>query len=118
MIGSGIVQGLTPERTAKLEKLKNELEELNRAVQSIGGGNQFETEGLVRAFHDKEVEIKSFLRNEDVNKETRQGDVNRVRTVAEIDQANFRRMEEEFRLAGWIHTSWSSISAPDDSERS
>ncbi|MBF8274908.1 MAG: hypothetical protein HW380_4013 [Magnetococcales bacterium] len=115
---SGTIQGLTPEGIKKLEKLKGELEMLNRAVQNIAGKNPYETEGLIRAFQDKEAEIKRFLWDENIVKEARQGDADRMLTVAQMDQANSRRMEEEFRLAGWIHTSWSSISAPDDPERS
>lgn len=60
---SGTILGLTPEGIKKLEKLKGELEGLNRAVQNSTGKNQYETEGLIRAFQDKETEIKRFLQN-------------------------------------------------------
>ncbi|MBF0131495.1 MAG: hypothetical protein HQL75_02770 [Magnetococcales bacterium] len=37
-------------------------------------------------------------------------------TVAQMDRAHARRMEEEMRLSGMKHTSWSSISACDDED--
>ncbi|MBF0133808.1 MAG: hypothetical protein HQL75_14635 [Magnetococcales bacterium] len=56
------IQGLTPEGINKLEKLKGELEVLSQAMRDLEGKNKYEVEGLVRAFHDKEVEITRFLR--------------------------------------------------------
>lgn len=39
-------------------------------------------------------------------------------TLAQMDRANARRMDEEIRLAGWIPTSWSAISTLDDPDHS
>ncbi|MBF0137662.1 MAG: hypothetical protein H7833_10045 [Magnetococcus sp. DMHC-1] len=55
------VQGLTPEAIRKLEKMKAELESLNRAMQNLDGKSTFEVEGRIRAFMDKETEIRQFL---------------------------------------------------------
>ncbi len=53
---------LTPEGIAKLERLKSELEALQAAMSNPEKMNRFEIEGRVRAFQDKETEIKTFLR--------------------------------------------------------
>ncbi|MBF0455003.1 MAG: hypothetical protein HQL72_09360 [Magnetococcales bacterium] len=55
-------QGLTPEGIQKLEALKAELEGMSLAIQNLEGKDQYEIEGRIRAFQDKEAEIKTFLR--------------------------------------------------------
>ncbi|MBF0370247.1 MAG: hypothetical protein HQL52_12410 [Magnetococcales bacterium] len=54
-------QAITPEGIAKLEQLKSELETLTQAMQSMEGKSKYEIEGTVRAFQDKEGEVRQFL---------------------------------------------------------
>ncbi|MBF0381496.1 MAG: hypothetical protein HQL69_10785 [Magnetococcales bacterium] len=56
-------QSLTPEGIQKLQKLKTELETLSASIQNLDNNNKYEVEDRIRAFQDKEAEIKSFLRN-------------------------------------------------------
>jgi hypothetical protein len=55
-------QSLTPEGIQKLEKLKSDLESLNHVMQNMEGKSKYELEDRVRAFQDKEAEIKRFLK--------------------------------------------------------
>ncbi|MBF0444052.1 MAG: hypothetical protein HQL68_00565 [Magnetococcales bacterium] len=55
-------QSLTPEGIQKLQKLKTELEMLSSAIQNMENKSKYEVEDRIRAFKDKELEIKSFLR--------------------------------------------------------
>ena len=55
-------QSLTPEGIQKLEQLKSELESLQQVMQNMEGKSKYELEDRVRAFQDKEAEIKRFLR--------------------------------------------------------
>lgn len=57
------VTSLTPEGIEKLQKLKTELESLTRAMENLDGMNPYKMEGLVRAYQDKESEVKRFLRD-------------------------------------------------------
>ena len=56
------LQGLTAEGIVKLEKLKSELEALSFAMQNMHKKDKYEVEGRVRAFQDKEAEVRQFLR--------------------------------------------------------
>ncbi len=58
-----VSSSLTPEGIAKLERLKAELEALQTAMENTKNMNQYEIEGRMRAFQDKENEIKLYLRN-------------------------------------------------------
>ena len=53
---------LTPEGIARLEQLKADLETLQAAMANPEGMSRFEIEGRVRAFQDKEREVRQFLR--------------------------------------------------------
>lgn len=55
-------KGLAKAGIEKLEKLKSELEALQRAVENLAGKSSYEVEGRIRAFQDKEHEIKRYLR--------------------------------------------------------
>ncbi|MBF0195005.1 MAG: hypothetical protein HQL71_10630 [Magnetococcales bacterium] len=56
-------QSLTPEGIQKLQKLKLELETLSSSIQNIENKSKYEVEDRIRAFQDKEAEIKKFLRD-------------------------------------------------------
>ncbi|MEO5376818.1 MAG: hypothetical protein H7832_03410 [Magnetococcus sp. DMHC-6] len=58
---------LTPEAIEKLQRLKSEFESLTQSIQNMQGKNAFEIEGRIRAFQDKEFEIKKFLREHGLN---------------------------------------------------
>ncbi len=60
---------LTPEGIEKLKKLKAELESMTHAIQNMEGKSKYEIEGRIRAFQDKESEIKQFLRYLDLTPE-------------------------------------------------
>jgi len=53
--------GLSLEDIEKLQKLKAEFESMTNAMQNLEGKSRYEVEGRVRAFQDKENEIKRFL---------------------------------------------------------
>lgn len=55
-------QTLTPEGIEKLQKLKEELESMTKAIQNMEGKTPYEVEGRIRAFQDKEAEIMHFLK--------------------------------------------------------
>jgi DNA-binding PadR family transcriptional regulator len=55
-------QSLTPEGIQKLQQLKAELESLSSAIQNMENKSKYEVEDRIRAFQEKEAEIKSFLR--------------------------------------------------------
>lgn len=55
-------KSLTPEGIAKLQKLKIELESMTESMKTLEGKSKFEIEGRVRAFQEKESEIKLFLK--------------------------------------------------------
>ena len=52
---------LTPEGIEKLQQLKAELESMTRTMSNMEGKSQYEVEGRIRAFQEKENEIKQFL---------------------------------------------------------
>ncbi len=52
---------LTPENILKLEKLKKELIAIQSAMGKLDGKSQYEIEGRIREYQDKEAEIKKFL---------------------------------------------------------
>ncbi|MBF0585284.1 MAG: hypothetical protein HQL80_13775 [Magnetococcales bacterium] len=58
---------IAPEYIEKLEKLKTELEAVSRELKNIDGKSQYEIEGRMREFQDKESEIKQFLREHVLN---------------------------------------------------
>lgn len=58
---------LTQEDIKKLQKLKAELELITNAMHDLEGKNTYEVEGRIRAFQDKESEIKKFLRDHGLN---------------------------------------------------
>ncbi|MEO5349266.1 MAG: hypothetical protein H7836_06445 [Magnetococcus sp. YQC-3] len=58
---------IAPEYIEKLKKLKEEFETMTRELKNMEGKSAYEIEGRIRAFQDKESEIKKFLREHVMN---------------------------------------------------
>ena len=58
---------IAPAYIEKLEKLKAELESMTQGLKDMEGKSEYEVEGRIRAFQDKESEIKRFLREHVIN---------------------------------------------------
>ncbi|MBF0625543.1 MAG: hypothetical protein HQL82_12140 [Magnetococcales bacterium] len=57
------LRSLTPEGIEKLERLKVELEQLRDAMSHPEGKSRYELDGRIRAYQDKEHEVRRFLRD-------------------------------------------------------